>query len=295
MSLSQPGILAPVPRAARYFSFRLRPGADPSGALGALAGRALGDGAVVGVGALVTQRLGHDIEGLRELPALAGPGVSSPSTPGGVWCWLRGDDPGEILMRGREITRDLSPGFTLEESVSAFRYGSGLDLSGYEDGTENPAGDAAKEVAFVSGQGPGLDGSSFVAVQRWVHDLDALGTHDEAEQDAMIGRRRSDNEELGDAPPSAHVKRTEQEAFEPPAFVLRRSMPWAEGEASGLVFVAFGRSFDPFEAQLRRMCGLDDGITDALFRFTRPINGAAYWCPPITESGQLDLSVLGIR
>lgn len=70
-------------------------------------------------------------------------------------------------------------------------------------------------------------------------------------------------------------------------------MPWASGLESGLVFVAFGRSLDAFEAQLRRMLGLEDGIVDALFRFTRPLTGAYYWCPPLAD-GRLDLRVLGI-
>jgi hypothetical protein len=32
---------------------------------------------------------------------------------------------------------------------------------------------------------------------------------------------------------------------------------------AGLMFVAFGKSHDAFEAQMRRMAGLDDGILDA--------------------------------
>jgi putative iron-dependent peroxidase len=115
-----------------------------------------------------------------------------------------------------------------------------------------------------------------------------------AGQDAMIGRRREDNAEIDDAPPSAHVKRTAQESFDPQAFVLRRSMPWAEGARAGLVFVAFGRSFDAFEAQMRRMVGAEDGITDALFRFTRPLTGAYFWCPPLAGDGRLDLRALGL-
>ena len=67
---------------------------------------------------------------------------------------------------------------------------------------------------------------------------------EEAEMDHIIGRRLSDNEEIEDAPKSAHVKRTAQEDFEPEAFVLRRSMPWADESGEGLVFVAFGKSFD---------------------------------------------------
>ena len=165
----------------------------------------------------------------------------------------------------------LSDAFVLDLVVDAFRYGTGLDLTGYEDGTENPEGEEAVEAAIVKDAGKGLDGSSFVAVQQWLHDFDAFDDMSGEEQDDSIGRRKSDNEELDDAPESAHVKRTAQESFEPEAFVLRRSMPWATpGGEGGLMFVAFGNSFDAFEAILNRMVGNEDGIADALFNFTRP-------------------------
>lgn len=66
-----------------------------------------------------------------------------------------------------------------------------------------------------------------------------------------------------------------------------------ESTDAGLVFVAFAKSFNPFEAILHRMIGMEDNITDALFTFTRPITGAYYWCPPV-KSGRLDLSKLGL-
>lgn len=290
----QPGILAPLPAVGRYLSFQLSPGADPRPALARLAGQARGADAVVGIGPAVVARLGRAIEGLAELPALSGPGPSAPSTPVGVWCWLRGPDPGLLLHRGRALAADLRPAFALDEALGAFTHDGGRDLSGYEDGTENPQGDAALEAAFVAGRGPGLDGSSFLAVQRWVHDLDRLEAMSPQERDQVIGRRRGDNEELEDAPESAHVKRTAQESFDPPAFVLRRSMPWAEARGEGLVFVAFARSPAPFLTLLRRMLGLEDGVSDALFRFTRPLTGSSLWCPPLSPDGRLDLSALGM-
>ena len=70
-------------------------------------------------------------------------------------------------------------------------------------------------------------------------------------------------------------------------------MPWADEYAAGLYFVAFGESFDAFEAQLRRMTGAEDGIVDALFTFTRPVSGGYFWCPPIKD-GRLDLAHLGL-
>ncbi len=59
------------------------------------------------------------------------------------------------------------------------------------------------------------------------------------------------------------------------------------------MFVAFGKSPDAFEALLGRMTGQEDGIVDGLFRFTRPVSGGYFWCPPVRD-GNLDLSALGI-
>jgi len=182
--------------------------------------------------------------------------------------------------------------FTVQEIVDGFKIGSrpkGKDLTGYEDGTENPTGDAALEAAFVADSREGMNGSSFVAVQQWQHDMTCFRAKSQPEQDDIIGRRISDNSEIETAQPSAHVKRTEQESFTPEAFLLRRSMPFSGADAQGLHFVAFGHTLDAFEDQLRRMVGLEDGITDGLFQFSRASSGAYYWCPPVT-GGRLDLS-----
>jgi putative iron-dependent peroxidase len=178
--------------------------------------------------------------------------------------------------------------------VDAFKYGSdelGLDLTGYEDGTENPTGDEATAATFVTDEEDSMNGSSFVAVQQWVHDLRSFSELPQTEQDHIIGRRKSDNQEIEDAPESAHVKRAEQESFTPEAILLRRSMPFAQTYGEGLMFVAFGKTLDAFEVQLTRMAGLEDGIVDALFRFSRPINGAYYWCPPV-RNDRLDLGCI---
>jgi putative iron-dependent peroxidase len=216
-----------------------------------------------------------------------------PSTPAALWCWLRGEDRGEIVLRARAIEKMLAPAFEVTGVVDAFKHGRGLDLTGYEDGTENPKGKKAVEAAIVSDRRPGYGGASFVAVQQWVHDFDRFAAMPQKERDASIGRRRKDNKELGDAPDFAHVKRTAQESFTPEAFVWRRSMPWADATQAGLMFVAFGRSLDAFDAQLKRMAGAEDGIVDALFTFTRPVTGAYYWCPPV-KGKKLDLRAIGL-
>jgi len=293
MSKVQPGILAAIPGRARYLQFSLLPEAKPGSALKAFCDAVEDEEMVVGLGESLVRALGGSISGLRTFPSLVGPGFEVPSTPTALWCWLRGDDQGELVHRSRLVQRALSGAFGLGQVIDAFQYGAGLDLTGYEDGTENPKGEDAAQVAIVDGQGDGLDGSSFVAVQQWVHDMDHFDTMGPDQQDLVVGRHRIGNDEIDDAPPSAHVKRTAQESFQPEAFILRRSMPWADGTRAGLVFVAFGASLDPYERLLRHMTGADDGITDALFRFTQPVTGGYYWCPPLRH-GRLDLRALGL-
>lgn len=293
MSNIQSGILADVPRLARYLVFSLKAEADPTTSLQLLTNTDFSDSAVIGLGRSLVTALGKNIEGLKSFPVYSGPGFDVPSTPASLWIWLRGNDRGELLHQSLELQQLLADSFELDNVIDAFQYKDSRDLSGYIDGTENPQGDDAVNAAIVQSQGSGLDGSSFVAVQQWVHDLLHFKSMTVTEQDNTIGRRISDNEEIEDAPESAHVKRTAQEDFEPEAFVVRRSMPWADADKNGLVFVAFGHSVDAFEALLKRMVGEDDGTVDALFNFTQPISGSYFWCPP-TKNGQLDLSALGL-
>ncbi len=292
MTMVQHGILEPLPAAARYLFFALRPDTDPTELKRAIETLPDHGDLIVGLGQSLIQQLGAELQGLHPFPALTHQGIDVPSTPAALWCWVRGDDRGELVHRCRAIELQLADVLELEQITDAFLHDGGRDLTGYEDGTENPEGEDAVQTA-IAHQPPALQGSSFVAVQQWLHDLDAFESLSQQQQDHSIGRRRSDNEELADAPASAHVKRTAQESFTPEAFLLRRSMPWASETGSGLMFVAFGHSLEAFEAQMRQMIGLEDGIVDALFRFTRPVTGSYFWCPPVT-GGTLDLSALNL-
>jgi len=301
MKCAQAGILQPVPQQARYLFFSLAKPAALRTALSRLIKLVDGEHVVVMLGASTVAALDAQVPGLRDMPELSGPGAQVPQTPAAMCCWLRGEALGDLVLLTHQLEQALAPALQLTQAVDAFRHGQGpnghgRDLTGYEDGTENPKGEAAADAALVPGE-EGLAGGSMVAVQQWAHDLNAFDALGPNGQDMAMGRRRSDNAEIDDAPPTAHVKRTEQESFEPPAFVLRRSMPWAQSVQAGLMFVAFGHSFDAFEKQMRRMSGLDDGITDAMFGFSKPISGAYFWCPPVRPAAQgarLDLRQLGL-
>ena len=294
MNTPQPGILQVPPALARYLSFSLIDAARAPECLRALRELADGEATVVGLGSSLADGLQAKLQGLKVFPQITAPGLRIANAPDALWLWLRGDDRGEILHRSLKLTQLLAPAFTLKEIVDGFKHGDGRDLSGFEDGTENPEGDDAIAAATVAAaDAPAIAGSSFVATQRWQHNFERFAAMSSTAQDHAIGRRKSDNEELDEAPASAHVKRTAQESFTPEAFILRRSMPWAEGNRGGLMFVAFGKSFAAFEAQLRRMVGQEDGIVDGIFQFTVPVSGAYFWCPAMKD-GRLDLAPVSI-
>lgn len=286
----QPGILAPVPATGRFATFALRAGADARAALRRVGDRSHDLSTVVGLGPPLLAALGVELAGLRSFPRDM---AQFPSTQAALWRFSAHANRSDAFDAGRAFAATLGDAFTVGEEVEAFAYRGGRDLSGFEDGTENPKGEAAVAAAIVAGRGDGLDGGSFVAVQRWIHDLDAAAAMSLGARESVVGRRLESNEEIGDAPASAHVKRTAQESFEPPAFVVRRSMPYGGIGEHGLYFVAYGESLDRFERQLRRMSGHDDGIVDGLLSFTRAVTGGYYFCPPLA-GGRLNLRALGL-
>jgi putative iron-dependent peroxidase len=285
--MHQPLVLEPVRPSARYLHWNLVGDAAP--ALAALAKLRLDADVVVGVGAPVAAALRANVEGLRAFPSHL---PLFPSTQSALWVCTAHPEKGAQLDAGMKIARTLKGAFEIVEEVDGFTYLGGRDLSGFVDGTENPHGDAAADAALVKG-GDGYDGGSFCAVQRWVHDLGALDRMTEKTRDHVVGRRLEDDEELADAPPSAHVKRTAQESFDPAAFMVRRSMPWGGVREHGLYFVAYVENLNRFERMAERMAGASDGVVDGLFSFTRPLTGSYFFCPPV-DDGHLDLRALGL-
>lgn len=290
MDNTQAGILRSLPTQASYLSFEQNPSADVQTTLHCLQAIDIEDN-VIGIGVSLLESIACEIPNMISMPELTCGDINIPSNPVALWCWLHGNDQGKLMHRARRLVDQLTPAFTLASTLNAYQHDQGRDLTGYEDGTENPDGEDARQAAILSSTNPDLDGSSFVAVQLWQHDFDTFESFSTQQQDHIIGRRLSDNKELDDAPKSAHVKRTAQESYSPEAFMLRRSMSWNESLNGGLQFVAFGCSFNAFDVQMKRMIGLEDSIVDGLFKFSQPQNGAYFWCPPALEN-RLNLNAL---
>jgi putative iron-dependent peroxidase len=266
---------------------------DPRGALQRLAELTSPEHVVVGAGLPLAVRLGVTIPGLRAFPTLHGAGHAFPSTQCALWIFVSAANSSDLFDRARTAYLAVADSFEVRQDVGAFQYRGGRDLSGYEDGTENPKDDKAIQAAIVTGAGPGFDGGTFVAVQRWKHDLTSFLALPESARDDFMGRELRSNEELSSAPASAHVKRAAQESFSPPSFLVRRSMPWGGAVEHGLYFVAYGASLDTYERILTRIAGLEDGIVDGIFSLSHAESGGYYFCPPV-RGGKIDWSALGI-
>ncbi len=284
--------MAGPPALAQQLFFNAKQNADPANARRALqiwAAHKDASNCVLGLSAALCSKLG--IKAPKALKAFSSPPkalIKLPDTPYDLWislCSKAQDDGAQqaaLLARQRVLMQLMNESFLLKDSVSCFRHGEGRDLTGYEDGTENPKGKKAVSAGLAS------DGSSFAAIQKWQHQWPRIDAMTEKQRNHAIGRVRTSNKEIEDAPETAHIKRTTQEDFTlsdgSQGFSVRRSMPWRDGELSGLLFTSFGKNFEAFEAQLARMVGADDGITDAIFSMSQPLSTAYFWCPPAGHS-----------
>ena len=171
----------------------------------------------------------------------------------------------------------------VQEEIHGFRWVEERDLSGFVDGTENPAGDETRrEVAVIP---DGVDaGGSYVFVQRWEHNLKQLNRMAVADQEMMIGRTKEANEEIdGDARPvTSHLSRVDLKENGKGLKIVRQSLPYGTASGTnGLYFCAYCARLHNIEQQLLSMFGDTDGNRDAMLRFTKPVTGGYYFAPSL--------------
>ena len=171
----------------------------------------------------------------------------------------------------------------VKEETHGFRWVEDRDLSGFVDGTENPAGDEIRrDVAVIK---DGVDaGGSYVLVQRWEHNLKQLNRMSVGDQEMMIGRTKEANEEIdGDERPvTSHLTRVDLKEDGKGLKIVRQSLPYGTASGThGLYFCAYCARLYNIEQQLLSMFGDADGKRDAMLRFTKPVTGGYYFAPSV--------------
>ena len=123
--------------------------------------------------------------------------------------------------------------------------------------------------------GPG-EAASILLLQQWEHDAISWEALPVAAQEAIIGRRKSDSEELDPKPPTSHVARTDQDRF---GKIFRRNVAYGTVSDHGTIFVGFCASQEPLRLMLESMIGRGSEPSDALTSVARAVTGAYYVIP----------------
>ena len=170
-----------------------------------------------------------------------------------------------------------------------FIYGDSLDMTGFKDGTGNPADEDQPAAAIVPDGAPGAGGSHIIA-QRWVHDLDSWNALSDEQQEKNFGRKKFPGIEKTESQEAyshlSHVELREDgnprtEASAKRNEIPRRATPYACHDGTvGLYFMAFCKDQAPLRERLRLMYGLDGAAArDAMTDYSNPASGSFYFAP----------------
>ncbi|MFC5063120.1 Dyp-type peroxidase [Actinomycetospora atypica] len=280
MAVAQNGILALGTASHAYLEFDA--GEDPAALVSAAASLAASvkttgaTSVVVGIRpelwARVAPDRAPDAHGFDE-PVVGPDGFAMPATQHDAVVWVAGGDRSTVFDEAAAVVAALGPVGHLVEELPAWSHHADRDLTGFEDGTENPPAAEAPGVVTIP-EGAAGAGGSVLLLQKWVHEPAWLSL-DTPAQEAVIGRSKADSIEQDPKPADAHAARTDQETY---GQIFRRNTAWGTSERHGTMFVGFCAEQRPLAVMLEAMVG-QDGPRDALTHWTTPLTGAYYVIP----------------
>lgn len=270
-----------------------------SGRCAALAAIAPADLTVtVGLGPELVAAVDPTLPGAVALPSFAREAIDAQCRGGDVLVQVCGSDPLAVPLASQELTRTLQAhGGVPRWGQNGFRRygpdGIGLNLMGFRDGIVLPKGADLPREVWLDAPAP-VAGGTIVVVRRLRIDLSDFLRLPLAEQDAAVGRRRSDGAPLSGGgvetpldlgaktpdgryviPAAAHVRRANPGAAGV-GVMLRRAYNYDNGPGDqGLLFIAFHRELRTFVETQRR---LDEA--DALMDHTTATASAAFLVLP---------------
>ena len=176
-----------------------------------------------------------------------------------------------------------NPLISVCDEKNGFVYKDSRDLTGFIDGTENPHGIEPRISAGLTSAG-----SSYVIVQRFIHNLKKWEKVEVPEQEKVIGRTKLDSVQLSPLPHNSHVGRADVKENGKGLKIVRQSLPYgAPGSDMGLWFTAYcGKLHNIIEIE-RSMYGQRDGVTDRILGFITPVTGAFYFVPSLEQLNKL--------
>lgn len=242
---------------------------------------------VVGIGADLWDRL-YDAPRpthLHRFEEIAGPRHRAVSTPGDLLVHLRSRRMAMCFELARQLTDRLDGLARVVDEVHGFKYFDQRDVLGFVDGTENPEGGDAEAAVLVGAEDAAYAGSSYVIVQKYLHDLDSWASLSVEEQQRAIGRTKLDDIELPDdvKPTNSHVAlNTIVDDDGTERQIVRDNLPFGSvgGKEFGTYFIGYAAAPDVIEQMLRNMfLGKPPGNTDRILEFSTAVTGSLYFVP----------------
>jgi len=214
-------------------------------------------------------------------------GYTMPATQHDLWLWAAGHAYDKIFDVTKGAVQALASLATLALEVAGWTYREDRDLTGFIDGTKNPSLLEAPEVVLIPDGSPGA-GGSVVLLQKWLHNAAAFEAISVEEQEKVIGRTKQASIELPEeiSGPTAHIVRTTIEEHGVEQHIFRRNTPFGTATEHGTMFIGFSRDQHRLVRMLNRMAGAEDGIRDALTRYTTAVSGSYYFVPSVEALGQ---------
>lgn len=244
---------------------------------------------VVGIGAVLWDRLfdAPRPASLRSFTPVVGRVHTAVSTPGDLLFHIRADRPDLCFELGRQIMDALSGCVDVADEVQGFKYFDNRDLLGFVDGTENPRNQAALEAALVGSDEAPLTGSSYVIVQKYIHDMTSWDSLSVEEQSQAMGRHKLSDIEIPDAEKAdnAHVVLNTIEAPGGTELkIVRENMPFGRpgSEEYGTYYIGYASDPAVTERMLENMfIGDPPGNHDRILDFSTAVTGSLFFVPTI--------------
>jgi putative iron-dependent peroxidase len=293
MSTPQIGIFSLGDASHSFIEFALRDGAAAQDAVSAIADMHGPQKTVEGVNFVVGFRpelwrvvapadAPSDVVSFKS--DLIGPdGYTIPATQTDIFIWIAGASYDNVFDVATTVVDNLNPIATPVREVTGWTYQHNRDLTGFQDGTENPTLVDAPDVVLIPDNEPGA-GGSILLFQQWKHEADTWRALPIETQERIIGRTKAESIEFDEnhMPADSHVTRTTLEEDGQELKIFRRNTPYGSVGDHGTVFVGFAKQQHRLQRMLERMAGIGDGVRDALTHFSVPLTGAYYFVPALS-------------
>jgi porphyrinogen peroxidase len=225
-----------------------------------------------------------ELHPFREIRAGARHAVA---TPGDLLFHIRAERIDLCFELAAQIMMRLGAAVSAVDDVQSFGYFDQRDLLGFVDGTENPAGEEARDAVLIGAEDAGFAGGSYVVVQKYLHDLAGWNALPTEMQERIIGRSKLSDVELDAAnkPSWAHNELNKIVEDGREVKILRANMAFGRAGSGeyGTYYIAYSRSPRTIEAMLENMfVGRPPGNYDRILDFSRATTGNLFFVPPAT-------------